>query len=121
MKLLVCGGRYYNNKEIVFSTLNGILAKYPITEIIQGGATGADALAREWAEANAVACITYHASWKTFGKSAGPIRNEWMLKDSDPDDFVAFPGGKGTANMIKLAREAGLTGIIIKEPLLSTE
>jgi hypothetical protein len=31
-----------------------------------------------------------------------------MLKEGHPDLVVAFPGGKGTAGMIALARAAGI-------------
>ena len=41
-------------------------------------------------------------------KAAGPIRNKWMLDDAHPDLVVSFYGGRGTANMIKQAREAGV-------------
>jgi UDP-N-acetylmuramoylalanine-D-glutamate ligase len=31
-----------------------------------------------------------------------------MLRDGRPELVVAFPGGKGTAHMVKLARAAGV-------------
>lgn len=42
------------------------------------------------------------------GKAAGPIRNQRMLDDGKPDRVLAFPGGRGTANMVKLAKAAGV-------------
>jgi hypothetical protein len=38
----------------------------------------------------------------------GPIRNKPMLEEGKPDLVVAFPSGRGTANMMKQAREAGV-------------
>jgi UDP-N-acetylmuramoylalanine-D-glutamate ligase len=51
---------------------------------------------------------TYEADWDTHGKAAGPIRNKRMLDEGKPDLVVAFPGGRGTANMISQARKAGV-------------
>lgn len=48
------------------------------------------------------------ADWKKHGKAAGPIRNGIMLRDGKPDMVVAFPGGRGTANMVDQARLADL-------------
>jgi len=52
--------------------------------------------------------MPFPADWSRHGKSAGPIRNRQMLIEGRPDIVVAFPGGKGTANMIKQAVEAGV-------------
>jgi predicted Rossmann-fold nucleotide-binding protein len=103
MKILVCGGRDYKNVSAVRHALTALHAKNPITLIIEGGAPGADRLAREWAEANNVPVQTFEADWKRFGRRAGPLRNKRMLDEGKPDGVVAFPGGTGTANMIDLA------------------
>lgn len=75
---------------------------------MQGGAKGVDTFAREWAVTYpAIKRWVAKADWDRYGKSAGPIRNKRML-DWGPDLVVAFPGGKGTANMIKQAEDAGV-------------
>lgn len=103
MKILVCGGRnyleYWKVHEILFDL-------WPDT-IIQGGANGADFLAKVWSHAYEIECIQVDAEWKKFGKAAGHIRNGEMLK-LKPDLVVAFPGGVGTANMIKQAKDSGV-------------
>jgi hypothetical protein len=83
--------------------LDVLHARKPITLIIEGGALGADRLAREWAEVSGVSVQTFEAEWKRFGRRAGPLRNKRMLDEGRPDGVVAFPGGAGTANMIDLA------------------
>lgn len=75
-----------------------------ITEIIEGGATGADTIAGWWAGVNQVTRTTVPANWKKHGKSAGPIRNQAMLA-LRPDLVIAFPGGKGTKQMTGIARD----------------
>ncbi len=47
-------------------------------------------------------------AWADYGKAAGPIRNALMLSEGRPRCVIAFPGGKGTRNMLKLAYQAGV-------------
>lgn len=103
MKVLVCGGRAFDDQKFVFLTLNRLDREKPITEIIEGGATGADTCARNWAKHYGVKCTTVKADWASYGKSAGPIRNK-LMADLHPNLVVAFKGGSGTANMIAVAK-----------------
>lgn len=103
MRILVCGGRYYDDWGFVSKTLKDIGP----TVLIQGGAPGADRLAQKWAERNAVPVVTYPANWNA-GKKGGPMRNAFMLADGRPNLVVAFPGGAGTADMIAKAEAAGV-------------
>lgn len=112
MKLLVCGGRDFSDKELLFRTLDELHAASPIGLIVEGGARGADELARNWAFVNLVKYVTYAADWKTNGRAAGPIRNQQMLNESKPDAVLAFPGGRGTADMVRRAKAAG---VIVEE------
>lgn len=102
--VLVCGGRDYED----YTRLNGVLSGMNIDCIVHGGATGADQLARGWAADVGRPAIEVPAHWRNYGKLAGPMRNAWMLKYIKVTRVVAFPGGRGTANMVKLAREAGI-------------
>ena len=110
MRVLVCGGRDFNDKDVAFAVLDALKAKYGDIVIIQGGAPGADRLAKIWAKENNVRCEQYNADWDRYGKAAGPIRNQWMIDDGKPDLFVAFPGGNGTADMVAKCRKAGISG-----------
>ncbi len=108
MILLVCGGREYADHEHAWAALDAIHLERPIALLIQGGASGADRLAFAWAMAKGLPCATYHAAWGTHGRAAGPRRNADMLRFGRPDLVVAFPGGKGTANMIALSKADGV-------------
>lgn len=110
MIALVCGGRDYRDKNEVFSVLDSM----DIDAIVHGGADGADRLAGEWAIFHKVPEIIVPAQWGGYGKSAGPVRNQWMIDFTKVDTVIAFPGGRGTANMVKLAREAGLSLYVIR-------
>lgn len=113
MNVLVCGGRDYSNRAQVFAELD-ILSGFNMKLcVISGGATGADALAEEWARANigkrrGVSFRGFKADWKKHGKAAGPIRNQAMLDKGQPDLVLAFPGSRGTADMVTRAKAAGI-------------
>lgn len=96
--------------------------------IIHGGATGADSAAGDFANVHFCQELCFPADWNKYGMSAGPIRNKQMLDEGCPDLVVAFPGGKGTANMVAQAKKAGIKvievgskGSTVKYPELKTE
>lgn len=108
MRVLVCGGRTFADRETVFHELHELAFKHGWLTIIEGGAQGADALARHWAQGCYHGLVTVHAEWRRLGKAAGPARNTRMLVGGKPDLVLAFPGGKGTADMVRQAREVGV-------------
>jgi hypothetical protein len=115
LRVLVCGGRDYRDVDAVFNRLDALAevnAENPLgavdLTIIHGGATGADMIADDWAVANWARIVEFKANWKKHDKSAGPIRNTLMLDEGRPDLVLAFPGGDGTADMVRKARKAGV-------------
>lgn len=104
MKVLVCGGRDFSD----YAKLQETLDKYTITEIIHGGARGADTLADAYATLyKNIPCKEYKADWTKYGKGAGFIRNQQMLDEEHPDMVIAFPGGAGTADMVRRSKGQG--------------
>src|SRR5882672_8738009 len=80
VKVLVCGGRNFRSPAQVFRALDRLHQEKPITELMQGGATGADQFAMEWAATKPeIKRYVCNADWETHGRAAGPIRNEKML------------------------------------------
>lgn len=108
MRVLVCGGREYADHAHVRDVLCEIDAKTPILCIIHGGAPGADSLGQWWADGAGCRVEVYPAAWQTHGKAAGPLRNQRMVDEGKPDLVVAFPGGRGTADMVRRAEKAGI-------------
>lgn len=112
--LLVCGGRQYADTAAV----NRALAHASPSIVVTGACpTGADRHAADWCQNNGVPLIQVPALWVSEGKAAGPKRNARMLNyamcladrlDEDEHRFgvCAFPGGRGTANMVRLATDA---------------
>ena len=107
MRILVCGGRNFDKWRTVADALDDVLTPINTAILIQGGAPGADSLAVKWANTRNVPVITFPPNWSR-GKKAGPERNAFMLAEGRPDLVVAFPGGRGTADMVARAEAAGV-------------
>lgn len=105
----MCGGRNFDNREAIWQALQIVHdTRGPITCLIEGGARGVDQNAYAWAKWRGLEQQTYPADWEAHGRAAGPIRNAQMLAHGNPDLVIAFPGGKGTAHMMGLARRHGV-------------
>lgn len=106
-RILVCGGRDFKPERRHEAAL--MLALAPGSTLIHGAARGCDLWAMGVAaKLGDVAIEAYPASWRTHGRSAGPIRNRRMLHEGRPDLVLAFPGGRGTAHMVEIARRDGI-------------
>lgn len=103
MKAIITGGREFWDGDAVRCALDDLQP----TEIVQGGALGADYLARWWAWAHNVPCRTYPANWRKYGNLAGVIRNESMWFIEKPDATIAFIGLSGTESMKEITRRGG--------------
>jgi hypothetical protein len=101
---LVCGGRFYSDRAYLFALLDSLGPD----KVVHGAAPGADLLAEQWAKSRQVPYAGYPARWNALGKAAGHQRNLQMPERELIDIVVAFPGGSGTADMVKIARRMGL-------------
>ena len=108
MRVLVCGGRHYCDREFIYRYLDALHKEHPIDVLIEGGAGGTDGIAGQWAVERGINNLIFPADWDKHGKVAGPIRNQRMLDEGKPDLVVAFPGGRGTADMMKRAKAVGV-------------
>lgn len=107
MRVLVTGGRFYDDMYTVYTTLSAI----NITLLIHGAADGADSLAADYAEDKGIPQWPFpvpREEWRRLGKKAGPMRNQRMIDEGKPDLVVAFPGNDGTGDMCRRAKKAGL-------------
>lgn len=115
MKILVCGGRNFADWDYLNDRLNSWLDSLlfkDVPELIHGGCKGADILAQKWADNEEgdgqISTRVFPADWSKNGLAAGPIRNQQMLDEGKPDLVLAFAGGKGTDDMCRRARAAGV-------------
>lgn len=126
MKVIIAGGRDYNDYEMVKSVCNCCGLFDISTEVISGRCSdkkngvhtfttddgkmvyGADGLGERYAKEYGLRVHPFEADWSKYGNSAGPIRNNKMAMEADA--LVAFFDGKskGTGNMIKTAKAKGL-------------
>ena len=97
----VCGGRKFGDRTLLFRELG---TRRDVTAIVHGKARGADTLAGIWAWKHGIPVITVEAQWDFYNKNAGHRRNGWILDFVKVDVLLAFPGGAGTADMIRQAR-----------------
>lgn len=104
MKIIVCGGRDYKDLQTLYTVLDQVHAENPVTCLVNGGYRGADKLSSRWAEQRNIPFVEVHANWEKYGREAGPKRNTKML-NQHPDTVavIAFPGGDGTADMVRKA------------------
>ena len=105
MILAITGGRSYADEAHVRRVLSSLDPRPEL--VIHGGATGADALADRVAREFGITVRVFPAEWTRYGRSAGPRRNSEILAFG-PDLVIAFPGDRGTADMVRRARAAGI-------------
>jgi hypothetical protein len=119
VKLLVTGGRGYDDKLFLYNYLDEFLLAQrnegkEVQFLIHGDARGADLLAHGWAVVRSIQPVRVPALWTAYGQRAGRIRNANMLALC-PDFLIAFPGGHGTAHMVSIAKRANVPMLIVKQ------
>src|SRR3954466_7019039 len=93
MRVLVCGSRGWGRGwqvRMVYAELD----KLKPTEIISGGARGADRVVEVWAKTNSVPITVFTPNWEKYGRRAGILRNNQLL-DTTPALVLDFWEGKG--------------------------
>lgn len=118
-RLLVTGGRDFDDGDYVFRWLTLLHLRYGFRILIHGGARGADTIADIWARGHGVQPARCDALWPYYRsrghyKVGGHMRNKAMLL-LQPQLVVAFPGGNGTADMLQLGKDAGFQWLDLAE------
>lgn len=96
--VLVCGGRDFNQIHWLYEVLDG-LDKRP-TEIIEGGATGADRLARTWGTSRGIKVRVFEAKWGLYGRAAGVKRNTQMIVEGNATPTLRLVGALFTVGSV---------------------
>ncbi|GAA0586821.1 DUF2493 domain-containing protein [Halomonas salifodinae] len=112
IRCIICGGRDFDDWLLLKRKLDAILARQEVVEIVSGGAPGADALGERYAAERGWPVRRFPADW-SLGRRAGPLRNAEMVAYAT--HLVAFPGGRGTADCVRQAKEAGLVVRVVGE------
>lgn len=114
MRVIVCGSRTWTDEVLIRARLSVLPA---LSEVITGGARGADRLADKAAEEQGHFRIIFPANWTGQGKAAGPLRNRRML-DMSPDLVIAFRvegESRGTDDMIGECDRRGIPVEIVTQ------
>jgi hypothetical protein len=109
MRTIIAGSRNITDYEVLMTAMIATAGMgWEITQIISGGAVGADKLGEQFARHCELPLRVFPADWKAHGKAAGVIRNIEMAQNADA--LVALWDGqsKGAAHMIRIATERGL-------------
>lgn len=110
MKIVVGGSRQCTTAALLERAIETSPWKGQVTQVIQGGATGVDELARKWAELRGIEVVTIVAEWNKYGRAAGPRRNRAMIREHAPDGVIVVWDGRspGSASLVREARRAGV-------------
>jgi Domain of unknown function (DUF4326)/YspA, cpYpsA-related SLOG family len=112
LMLIIAGSRTFTD----YQRLCQVLApdKERITQVLTGGARGADQLGYRWAWKHAVRHQLFRAEWERFGKSAGMRRNHQMAQAGDV--LVAFWDGQsaGTRHMMQCMEQRGKPVVVVR-------
>lgn len=102
IKLAIVGSREFSQPKRLFKLLDQFIKDndYVVTEIISGGAAGVDTYAAQYAQYNKIPLKVHKAEWEKYGKKAGPIRNEYIIRDCDVCFAVWNGTSRGTKNDI---------------------
>jgi hypothetical protein len=102
MKLLIAGSReVYPDADQIDAVFDDFLfVKGDVTEVVSGGARGADDAGEGWAAINGVPVKRFPADWNRYGKGAGHRRNEQMARYADGAIVFWKDNSPGSANMI---------------------
>lgn len=119
MKLIVAGSRGIVDYDLVVQAIKAFEKEFgKVTQIISGGAKGADRLGEKYANEHSLTLVKFLADWNKYGKRAGYLRNEEMAKNADACLCIWDGESKGTKHMIDIAERYGLTtGVIIDAPV----
>lgn len=115
-RVLITGSRTWLDPLPVHNALNELLREHGAVAVMHGACrSGPDAYAAQWvAQAvrrspGNVVEIPVPADWETYGRKAGPLRNQHMV-DLGQDLVLAFhaDNSRGTADCIRRAEKADI-------------
>lgn len=109
MRYAIIGSRTFCDYE----KLKEVLDKHYISQIVSGGAKGADTLGARYANEKNIPLIEFIPNWNKYGKRAGMMRNKDIINTSDV--VIAFWDNisPGTKNSIEYAKKLGKKTIIV--------
>lgn len=109
MNAIICGTR---DLPVTMNDINSFITECglwdDITLVVSGVSGNVDMAGIEWATFMNLSTVLLHAEWDEFGKAAGPIRNEQMLKYANVTIAFWDEKSRGTKHMIDISRKKGI-------------
>jgi hypothetical protein len=112
VKIVIAGSRSFHDYQLLCQTLAP--ERHRITQVITGGARGADQLGYRWAWKHAVKHQLFRADWERFGKAAGVRRNHQMAQAGDVLVVLGHTTSPGTAHLIQCMRALRKPVVLIR-------
>ena len=105
MILAIVGSRSFTDYCKFCHVLAHVQKTHTITEIVSGGAQGADSLAERYANTHSIKFTCFPAKWHEYGMKAGYMRNKEIVQYCDK--LLAFWVGasKGTNHTLNLCKK----------------
>ncbi len=120
MKLAIIGSRTFDDPKLLEETFITYFCEWDsnqwihnVTEIVSGGAKGADRAGAELAKDWDIKLTEFIPDWEKHGKRAGFIRNEDIIKNSDFVLALWCGSSKGTGNSLSIAKRLKKPTLII--------
>jgi len=112
MQLIIAGSRSFHDDQRLCQTLAP--ERHRITQVLTGGARGADQLGYRWAWKHQVTHQRFRADWERCGTSAGVRRNSQMAQACAM--LLAFWDGRsaGTRHLIGCMQQLGKPVVVIQ-------
>lgn len=116
IRIIIAGGRDFSDYKLLEDSVMQWIADFhgfdyeqvAVLTGLTGAAKGADALGVKFAQKYFIEDIAFPADWNKHGKAAGPIRNTEMARSATHCICFWDCESKGTRDMIRKAKNAGL-------------
>lgn len=102
-RVIIAGGRNITDIGEVVKAIND--SGFVISEVVCGGARGADALGKQWADSHGIPVTMMPAAWDVEGKAAGYKRNVRMGNYAQKAIVVWDGQSKGSGHMVNIMQE----------------
>lgn len=108
MKVIIAGSRSFGAEtDLMQLNLSMAALAWPVTEVVSGGARGADLAGEQWARDQGIAIRKFVPDWRGHGRRAGIVRNIEMANYADAAVVFWDGSSRGSANMIEEMRKRG--------------
>src|SRR6185437_1669898 len=104
LRVIVCGGRDFNDKVMLSRVLWYVHERRGLAEIIHGGQRGVEQMANRWAFEMGIQRTEVRAEWSKYGDPRALLTRNKQMFDLGPHGVIAFPGDVHSRTIVQSAR-----------------